>query len=100
VIYVELRADGDVRGDLQGLAQVEAVHVLGRDGGTSMRLRLEAAPGSDVRERVFHTAVERGWTLLEMRRETRSFEDVFRELTMSPGAEPQQLEKGGGESRS
>jgi len=83
LIYVELRADGDVRGELQNLAQVEAVHLLGRDGESSQRLRVEAAPGSDVRERVFRTAVERGWTLLEMRRETRSFEDVFRELTLS-----------------
>jgi ABC-2 type transport system ATP-binding protein len=82
LIHVELRADGDVRDDLQNLDQVEAVHVLGGDGGACMRLRIEAAKGSDVREDIFRVAVERGWTLLELRRETRSFEDVFRELTM------------------
>jgi ABC-2 type transport system ATP-binding protein len=82
LIHVELRADGDVSDDLQNLDQVEAVHVLGRNGGASMRLRVEAEKGSDVREHIFRAAVERGWTLLELRRETRSFEDVFRELTM------------------
>ncbi len=83
LIYVELRADGDVREQLQQVAQVEAVHVLAKDGDGRVQLRVEAARGSDVRERIFRTAVDKGWTLLELRRDTRSFEDVFRELTMS-----------------
>lgn len=35
----------------------------------------------DPRERVYHTAVERGWTLLTLRAEEHSLEDVFRQLT-------------------
>ncbi|HZM16453.1 MAG TPA: ATP-binding cassette domain-containing protein [Candidatus Krumholzibacteria bacterium] len=81
-LYLEVRADGDVRRTLEQVAQVEAVHVLAKENGR-VRLRIEAARGSDVRERIFRTAVEQGWSLLEMRRETRSFEDVFRELTLS-----------------
>lgn len=35
----------------------------------------------DPRERVFRVAVERGWTLLTLRAEEHSLEDVFRQLT-------------------
>ncbi|HZL84562.1 MAG TPA: ATP-binding cassette domain-containing protein [Candidatus Krumholzibacteria bacterium] len=83
LIYVELRADGDVRDQLRQVAQVEAVHLVAKGSDGQVQLRVEAARGSDVRERIFRTAVEKGWTLLELRRDTRSFEDVFRELTMS-----------------
>ena len=83
LIYVELRADGDVRDQLRQVAQVEAVHLVAKGTDGQVQLRVEAARGSDVRERIFRTAVEKGWTLLELRRDTRSFEDVFRELTMS-----------------
>jgi ABC-2 type transport system ATP-binding protein len=83
LIYVELRADGDVRDQLRQVAQVEAVHLVAKGNDGQVQLRVEAARGSDVRERIFRTAVEKGWTLLELRRDTRSFEDVFRELTMS-----------------
>ncbi len=83
LIYLELRADGDVRDELRKVAQVEAVHLVAKGKDGQVQLRVEAARGSDVRERIFRTAVEKGWTLLELRRDTRSFEDVFRELTMS-----------------
>jgi hypothetical protein len=36
-----------------------------------------------VRGQIFTRAVEQGWTLLEMRRDNTSLEDVFREFTMS-----------------
>ncbi len=42
---------------------------------------LDAAEGADPREAVFRLAAERGWPLLELRREEASLEKVFRELT-------------------
>ena len=82
-IYVELRANGDARRQLEQLPQVEAVHVVGREANGVLRLHVDAPRGADLRERIFQAAVQQGWVLLELRRETRSFEDVFRELTTS-----------------
>ena len=80
-IYVELRANGDVRRQLEELPQVEAVHVVARDSNGVVHYHVDAPRGSDLREQIFQAAVKQGWVLLELRRETRSFEDVFRELT-------------------
>jgi gliding motility-associated transport system ATP-binding protein len=80
-IYVELRANGDVRRHLEELPQVEAVHVVARESNGVVRYHVDAPRGSDLREQIFQAAVKQGWVLLELRRETRSFEDVFRELT-------------------
>jgi len=37
--------------------------------------------GSDLRPEIFQLAVQKGWMMLEMRRETRKLEDVFKALT-------------------
>jgi len=44
---------------------------------------LIAAKGTDVREEVFAFAVANNLTILEMRRELSSVEDVFHQLTKS-----------------
>ena len=80
-VYVEMRANGDVTPHLRGLQGVESVHVVSRDDGGLVRLHVDVPRGQDVRERIFGAAVQQGWVLLEMRRETTSLEDVFRELT-------------------
>ena len=66
---------------LRALPGVDAVNVVAKDGNGVIRLHVESARGRDVREQVFTAAVQNHWILLEMRRETVSFEDVFRELT-------------------
>lgn len=42
---------------------------------------VEHEKGSDLREAVFHEAVQRGWVLLEMTRERATLEDIFVRLT-------------------
>jgi ABC-2 type transport system ATP-binding protein len=57
-----------------------------RDG--LFRYRFSAGPGTDVEQlagQVFRLAVERGWTLVELRHDAASLEDVFRELTSGDG---------------
>ncbi len=39
------------------------------------------SPGSDVRHEIFQLCVQKGWYMLELRREARSLEDVFKALT-------------------
>ncbi|MFC1800189.1 ATP-binding cassette domain-containing protein [Candidatus Eisenbacteria bacterium] len=50
------------------------------DGGYT-RYSLKVSGGSDVAEVIFRMAVERGWTINELKRETLSLEDVFLKLT-------------------
>ena len=67
---------------LQGLAGVAAVDAtLEEDGFISYRLHLEG--DSDVGQAVFETARDRGWRLRELRRDDKTLEQVFRELTES-----------------
>ena len=79
-VFVELRAGGDPVPALRALADVDGVNVVSREDGI-VRLHLDAPRGTDIRAAVFGAAVQNGWTLLEMRRETVSLEDVFRQLT-------------------
>lgn len=64
---------------LPGVAQVSG------DGHGRFRLALE---GGDLRRQVFRLAVEKGWTLLELRQTTPSLEDVFLRLTMRDTTAP------------
>ncbi|MFQ5527893.1 MAG: ATP-binding cassette domain-containing protein [Thermoanaerobaculia bacterium] len=65
---------------LDSIPGVELVDALG--GGV---YSLECAGASDPREAIFRTAVERGWTLLELSRTQASLEDVFVRLTTGEG---------------
>ena len=49
------------------------------DGFATYRLRLDTE--TDVGEKVFAVAREKGWTLRELRRDDKTLEQVFRELT-------------------
>ncbi len=39
---------------------------------------------SDIRPLLFRTAVEKGWTLIAMKEQSRNLENIFRELTLPP----------------
>jgi ABC-2 type transport system ATP-binding protein len=67
---------------LRSVAGVAGVrHAPAADGFTTFRLRLDGE--RIVGERVAAVARERGWALRELRRDDRSLEQVFRELTAS-----------------
>lgn len=48
----------------------------------SVRMRIEAGAGHDVREDFFRLAVKENWVILEMLLEAHSLEDVFHKLTV------------------
>ena len=62
---------------LPGVGRVEAVAT--REGFHGFRLHL--ADDRDIGELVARTVFERGWSLRELRRDDRTLEQVFRELT-------------------
>ncbi len=85
ILQVELKADvGNPMTDLfpvlKALPQVESVDFQESEG-PNHRFMLTAARGSDIRETMFRTAVERQWVLLEMARKGTSLEEVFHKLT-------------------
>lgn len=81
-VFVEVRSTGDAGESLRRLPQVEAVRIVSQKDGIT-QLHVESEQGKDLRADIFGCAVQNGWTLLELRRETEELEDVFRKLTTS-----------------
>jgi ABC-2 type transport system ATP-binding protein len=48
---------------------------------TAHKFELSGAQGKDLRAEIFRMMVQKGWTLLELRRDAQSLDAVFRELT-------------------
>lgn len=79
-VRVEAAGDGVEEG-LRALPGVrDATPQRVRDGDR-VAVQLTADGNTDVRPLIFHLAKARGWTLYELHQETRSLEDLFRELT-------------------
>ncbi len=85
-IAVEVVGTGvvDVVRGVQGVRQVDetADERTGR-----LLLNVTADSSSDVRPAIFDLAKSNNWTLYELHQETRSLEDLFRELTAGTGSE-------------
>ncbi len=71
---------------LGGVDGVLSVTCESQHGET--RFAVECDKDLDLRETVFRTAVDRGWTLLELMEEKASLEDIFVRLTGDEGAPP------------
>ena len=67
------------------LAGVKNVRELATDEA-AFKLEISAARDKDLRAEIFRLMVQKGWTLLELRRDTQSLDTVFRDLTRSDEA--------------
>ncbi|MFH1314450.1 MAG: ATP-binding cassette domain-containing protein [Candidatus Eisenbacteria bacterium] len=82
LIHVSVRAgDAPVEEALGRITSVTSVARVGEGGEGYVRYVLKSKNGVDVGEQVYRAAVENGWTLNELRRETLSLEDIFLKLT-------------------
>ncbi len=83
-VMVEAVGEGLVEGvrALSGVLSVEGPHPR---GGDQVAVTLVTDGSRDVRPDVFALARERGWTLYELHQETRSLENLFRQLTGGSG---------------
>lgn len=82
-IFLELKVpEGNPITNLNSIAGVDEIATIPSAGETKS-FRLEIAKGMDPREDIFRKIVDSGWTLLEMRRDKTSLEEVFRNLTMN-----------------
>jgi len=68
--------------NLKNISGVNEIALL-PSAGTTKAYRLELVKGADPREAIFRSVVKSGWTLLEMRRDRTSLEEVFRSLTLN-----------------
>lgn len=81
-IYVSLKGQGaEVEDKLGRIPSAAGVRRL-RDGKAGYATYvLKGRDGGDLGEEVFRAAVQNGWTINELRRETLSLEDIFLRLT-------------------
>ncbi len=66
---------------LSSLAGVTSVERKAEASGGYSKYIVKASNGADLAEAMFRVAVDRGWTLNELKRETLSLEDIFLKLT-------------------
>lgn len=78
---------------LQEMPEVAEVQVLqSGEEESPIRLRVSSRDHGDLREAVFYRLAERGYPILEMRRESMSLEDVFLKLTTDDPTTQAQVE--------
>lgn len=70
----------EVSSALGGLPGVQAISELPTDD-KAHSFQMTGALGTDIRAEIFQLIVQKGWLLLEMRRESQTLEDVFKSLT-------------------
>lgn len=83
ILYVKVKGPTeDVIGKLKIMENVEHVSKKDKEADDVIGYQITVGGNADIREYVFMTIVKNNWSMLEMRREGVSLEDVFRELTI------------------
>lgn len=83
IIYAKVKGPlREVQEKLKLMENVEAVVRKDKEDEDVYGYQITVGGNADIREYVFMTIVKNNWSLLEMRREGVSLEDVFRELTV------------------
>ena len=85
VVLLLDRQARDVQSDLRAVPGVESVEVTAADGGHEYRIH--GAGEGDLRSAVYDCARQKDWPLLELRREVRTLEMVFNDLTTADAIE-------------
>jgi hypothetical protein len=82
VVRVAAQSPAEAADAFRRIPGVSRVEHAG-DGGRLQTYRLQLAEDRDIGEAVFQVARERGFSLAELRRDDKTLEQVFRELTES-----------------
>lgn len=86
----------DIMRELSGLSDVGSVKELERDQmveSETVVVQVVSNDRKDIREAVFYRMAERGYPILEMKRESLSLEDIFLKLTTSEKTAAEQEEE-------
>ncbi len=72
----------EIEDGLKGLSGASRIRALAADEkDKAHKFELSGPQSSDLRAELFRLAVQKGWTLLELKRDTQSLDAVFRDLT-------------------
>lgn len=83
IIYAKVKGPfREVQEKLKLMENIEDVAKKDKESEDIYGYQITVGGNADIREYVFMTIVRNNWSLLEMRRERVSLEDVFRELTV------------------
>ncbi len=83
ILYVKVKGNyNDVIDKLKLMENVEDVKKKDKEADDIYGYQITVGANADIREYVFMTIVKNNWSMLEMKREVVSLEDVFRELTV------------------
>lgn len=92
-LQARIRGESAVTLEWEGQLAVESLQTIAGVSRTERlgprRYRLFSSGGKDIRADVFRFAVSRGLTLLELRQEEKTVEDVFRHLTAGRPEKPE-----------
>jgi ABC-2 type transport system ATP-binding protein len=83
-VRIELeQADFDeVRRQLESIDAVRQVERISDAGTGVLKIKVACHHGSDPRARIYEVIKSTDWVLIEMHREAKTLETIFRELTM------------------
>jgi ABC-2 type transport system ATP-binding protein len=70
----------EVRDALAGLSKVDSIAETPSDD-RAHAFEIAGEKGTDLRQEIFRMIVDKGWILLELRRDSKTLGDVFRDLT-------------------
>ncbi len=68
-----------------GIAGVKHIQQLKESNTSTVKYRIEAEEGLDVRATIFRMAADKNLSLLSLKQEQQSLESIFQELTNQPG---------------
>ncbi len=71
----------DVQARMEAINGVQTVEQVPSENGNLLAVRLTCTPESDLRETVYRQIKQTDWLLMEFRQESRTLENIFRELT-------------------
>jgi ABC-2 type transport system ATP-binding protein len=80
VVTVDGAGISEIEGACSDMKGVKKVRELSKDDG-AFRVELQGEQDGDLRAEIFRLMVDKGWTMLELRRDAQSLDSVFRDLT-------------------
>jgi len=83
-VYIQIRGPQEqIESELNGMPQVASFRKVPGVEPELHRYEIRPSDSGNIAEDLFRMAVNNNWSLAELRRETASLEDVFRQLTTS-----------------
>ena len=84
VTLAQVKSEEGIKKELASIADVQSVSVLDRLGDRTT-FRVHAATATDLCPAIYELARRNDWALTELKRDVRTLEAVFNELTAGPG---------------